>query len=93
MNVVPLALMTSVMGHRINSVVFVVVLSEPVNFQLNVSPSKEMEDHTRHRKISFNSVEQRLIKLGICGFNSRQDGRVFSLPCVFFHFITRVNAQ
>ena len=44
------------MGQRINSVVYVVVLSEPLNFPLSVSPSKEMEDHTRQRKESPTSA-------------------------------------
>ena len=45
MNVVPLALMTQMMDQRINSTVYVVVLSEPMNLSLNVSPSKETGNH------------------------------------------------
>ena len=33
-----------------NSVEYVVVQSEPMNFPLSVSSSKEMRDHTRHGK-------------------------------------------
>ena len=39
-----------VIGQRINSAVYVKVLSEPVNFLQNVSPRKETGDHSRQRK-------------------------------------------
>ena len=42
---------------RINSVVYVKVLSEPMEIPLSVSPGKEMGDHTRQRKKSPNSAE------------------------------------
>ena len=35
----------------INSAVYVVVLSQPMNFPLSVSPNKKMGDHTRQRKM------------------------------------------
>ena len=38
------------MDQGINSVVYVVVLSEPMKFQLSVSPRKEIGDCTRHRR-------------------------------------------
>ena len=38
------------MDQRINSAVYVKVLSEPMIFALNVSPRKEMADRTRQRK-------------------------------------------
>ena len=46
MNAVSLALRTQ----RINTAVYVKVLSEPMNFSLSDSPSKEMGDRTRLRK-------------------------------------------
>ena len=42
---------------RSNWVVYVKVLSEPMEFPLSVSPGKEMGDHTRQRKNSPNSAE------------------------------------
>ena len=38
------------MDQRINSAVYVVVRSKPMNFLLSVSPSKEMGDRTGQRK-------------------------------------------
>ena len=46
MNVVPLAIRTD---QIINSVVYANVLTVPMKFLLNVSPSKEIGDHTRQR--------------------------------------------
>ena len=40
----------NMMDQRINSAVYVKVLSKPMNFQLSVSPRKEIGDCTRHRK-------------------------------------------
>ena len=37
---------SSRMGKKMNSAVYVKVLSEPMNFPPSVSPSKEMGDHT-----------------------------------------------
>ena len=42
--------MIGMMDQRINSAVYIEVLSEPMNFPLNVSHRKEMRDHTRYRK-------------------------------------------
>ena len=50
MNVVPLELMTQMMGQRINSAVYVVLLSEPMNFPLLVRHGKEMGDCMKQRK-------------------------------------------
>ena len=50
MNVGPLALMMQMMDQRINSAVYVVVLSEPVNFPLSVRHSNEMGDRMKQRK-------------------------------------------
>ena len=44
------------MGQRINSVVYVKVLNEPIKILLGVSSSKEMGDCTRQRKQSLTSV-------------------------------------
>ena len=46
MNVLPLALWTQVMDQRINFVVCVKVLNEPMHFLLSVSPrpSKELKE-------------------------------------------------
>ena len=41
------------MDQRINSAVCVVVLSEPMNFQLSISPSKEMGDLYEVKKGDF----------------------------------------
>ena len=41
---------------RINSAVYVKVLSEPMNFLLSVSPSKEMGDRKRQRKKRMTSA-------------------------------------
>ena len=38
------------MDQRTNSPVYIEVLSEPMNFPLSVSPSKEMGERTRQRK-------------------------------------------
>ena len=51
MNVVqPPAQRAQMMDQRINSVVYVKVLSEPMNFLLIGSASKEMGDHMRQGK-------------------------------------------
>ena len=44
------------MDQRINSVLYVKVLNEPMKFLLSVSSSKEMGDHTRQRKQSLTSA-------------------------------------
>ena len=44
------------MDQGISSAVYVVVLSEPMNFPVSISPSKKMGDHTRQRKKSLTSV-------------------------------------
>ena len=41
------------MDQKMNSTVFVVVPSEPMNFPLSVRPSKEMGDRSRQRKQTF----------------------------------------
>ena len=53
MNVEPQAQMVHTMDQRINSTVYVVVLSEATNFPLSVSPSKEMGERTRKEKEIF----------------------------------------
>ena len=53
MNVVLLVLMTQMMDQRINSAVYIKVLSEPMNFPLSVSPSKKMEDRIRGEENIF----------------------------------------
>ena len=50
MNVVLLALTTQMMDQRINSTVYVKVLSEPMKFPLGISPSKEVGDCTKQKK-------------------------------------------
>ena len=43
----------TMMDQRINSTVYVVVLSKPMNFLLSVSPSEEMGDRTGQRVSDF----------------------------------------
>ena len=75
-----------------------------MNFLLSVSPNKEMGNRTRQRKKSSltelttsgfvpQSVEQRLIKSGVRGFNFRRGRIFFPFPCAVSHFVTRDNAQ
>ena len=57
MKVVPQALRTIIMmDQRINSVVYVQVLTEPMKFLVRVSSSKEMEDCSRQRRKSLTSA-------------------------------------
>ena len=47
MNVVPQLLVPQMMDHRVNPTVYVVVLSEPVNSPLSVSPIARKWEATR----------------------------------------------
>ena len=56
MNVVPQALRTIMIDQRVNSEVYVQVLSEPMKFLQSVSSSKETGDCSRQRRKSLTSA-------------------------------------
>ena len=77
---------------------------QPLLYRLSYKARRKQVEEDNHPRLApirgvgrttsaAQSVEQRLLKSGGGGFDSRRGRRFFSLPRAVFHFLTRANAQ